>query len=365
MIPIARPLMGEEEKEAVLKVMDSGMLAQGPRVKEFESKFASMCGVKEGIATSNGTTALQTVLTAIDLKPGDEVITTALSFFASTSTIVYTGAKPVFVDVDKESFNIDAAQIEAKITPHTKAILPVHIFGQMADMGPIMEIAEKHGLKVIEDAAQAHSATYGGKKAGSIGDAGCFSFYPTKNMTTGEGGIITTSNDEIALRCQMTRDHGCRSKYCHESLGYNYRMQDLNAAIGLIQLGKLASFNQRRKNNAAKLNEGLGELEGLQTPVEKPGREHVYHLYSILCDQKLWGTPEEIVKGLRDRDVGATPGYPRPIYSQPYFQGKVTVQCPTAENVLQKMVHLPVHQAVTDEEIGIIIDAVKSYKGSR
>lgn len=267
MIPISLPLLGEEEKRAVLETIDSGQLAQGRRVKAFEEAFAAVCGVRHAIATSSGTTALHAAVLAHGIGPGDEVITTPFTFIASANAAIFVGARPVFVDIDERTYNIDPGRIEAAISPRTKAILPVHLFGNPCDMETIMDIAAKHGLVVIEDACQAHGATVGGRKVGSFG-TGCFSFYPTKNITTAEGGIITTNDDELADRVRLIRSHGQRERYYHEMIGYNFRMTEIQAAIGLVQLGKLEQFNVARRTHAEYLT---ARLRGVIVPTETPG----------------------------------------------------------------------------------------------
>ena len=232
MISIAKPVIGEEEKKAVLEVLDSGILAQGPRVAAFEKAFAEACGVKHAVATTSGTTALYLALLANGIGAGDEVITSPFTFIASANSVLYVGAKPVFVDIDPRTFNMDASQIEAVITPKTKAILPIDLYGLCADMGAIMDIAKKHNLLVIEDACQAHTAKFNGKCAGSFG-TGAFSLYPTKNMTSAEGGMLTTDDDAVAEEARVLRNHGMRRRYYHDELGYNLRMTDVHAAIGL------------------------------------------------------------------------------------------------------------------------------------
>ena len=249
-IPIAKPEIGPEEMEAVKEVLESGMVVQGKVVKEFEEKFAEYIGVKHAIAVSNGTVALDVALKALDIGPGDEVITSAFSFIASGNCVLFQNAKPVFVDIDPKTFNIDPSDIAEKITPKTKAIIPVHIFGQPAKMDAIKEIAKDKKIEVVEDAAQAHGAEYKGQKAGSIGTMGCFSLYATKNMMTGEGGIITSDDPKLADKMRLIRSHGEIKKYTHNILGYNYRMTNLNAAIGLVQLKKLDKFNQKRIKNS-------------------------------------------------------------------------------------------------------------------
>jgi perosamine synthetase len=256
MIPISKPIIGDAEKKAVLEVLESGMLAQGPRVARLEENFAAMCGVKHAVATTSGTTALHVALLANGIQPGDEVITTPFTFIASVNSILFTGAKPVLVDIDPETFNIDVNKIEAAITPKTKAIMPVHLYGYVCDMVSIMAIAEKYHLAVIEDACQAVGAMFQDKKAGSFG-TGVFSLYATKNIMSGEGGIITTNHDDIAEQCRMIRNHGMKRRYYHDMLGYNFRMSDLHAAIGLAQLERLDEFTKKRSVNADYLNQHL------------------------------------------------------------------------------------------------------------
>ncbi len=250
MINMAKPIIGDEEKKAVLEVLDSGILAQGPRVAAFEEGFAKLCGVRHAIATSSGTTALHLAMLAHGIGDGDEVITSPFTFIASANSVLYAGGTPVFVDIDPHTFNMDVSKIESAITPHTKAILPVHLYGLTCDMDAIMAVARKHNLVVIEDACQSHAAEFKGKRAGSFG-TGTFSLYPTKNMTSAEGGMITTDDDAIAEKCKVIRNHGMRRRYYHDELGYNFRMTDVHAAIGNAQLAKLNTHNAKRAQNAA------------------------------------------------------------------------------------------------------------------
>ncbi len=277
MIQMAKPIMGTEEKQAVLEVLDSGIIAQGPRTKAFEEAFAAMCTTRHAIATSSGTTALHVALLAHGLGEGDEIITSAFTFIASANSALYVGARPVFVDIAPRTFNLNPALIEAAITPRTKAIMPVHLFGLPCDMDPIVQIAEKHHLAIIEDACQSHGATYNGRKVGSFG-TGTFSLYPTKNITSGEGGMITTNSDEVAELCRVIRNHGMRRRYYHDQLGYNFRMTDIHAAIGLAQIGKLEQYNRKRQENAAFYN---AHLKGVVTPWVPQGAVHVYHQYTV------------------------------------------------------------------------------------
>jgi len=353
MIPIARPQMGEEEKELVWSAMSSGGLAQGVRVRELEERFAAFVGVPHAIATSSGTTALHLALLAAGVGPGDEVITVPFTFIASATTVLFTGARPVFVDVDGETFNIDVSRIEAAITPRTRAILPVSLYGQPADLPAIAEIADRHGLALVEDAAQSHGAAIGERKSGSWG-AGCFSFYPTKNMTTGEGGMVTTSDPELADRARLLREHGSRVRYHHEIVGYNFRMTDIHASIGLAQLTKLPANNARRREIAARYDR---ELRGVITPTVAPGVTHVYHQYTLRVNRR-----DELVEALRERGVGTGVYYPIPVHRQrPFVElGYGELRFPVAERLCEEVVSIPVHPSLTDDEVGQVITAVNA-----
>jgi dTDP-4-amino-4,6-dideoxygalactose transaminase len=362
MIPISIPLLGEEEKRAVLETIDSGQLAQGKRVKAFEEAFAAVCGVRHAIATSSGTTALHTAILAHGIGPGDEVITTPFKFIASANAAIFAGARPVFVDIDERTYNIDPGRIEAAISPRTKAILPVHLFGNPCDMEAIMDIAAKHGLVVIEDACQAHGATVGERKVGSFG-TGCFSFYPTKNITTAEGGIITTSDDEVADRARLIRSHGQRERYYHEMIGYNFRMTEIQAAIGLVQLGKLEQFNVARRAHAEYLT---ARLKGVIAPSETPGCKHVYHQYTIRVPEagtpsRLGGGRDVLANHLRERGIGTMIYYPVPVHKQVVYQ-RLGYQdrLPLAEQASREVLSLPVHPALTQEELDKIVEGVNS-----
>ncbi len=351
MIPIARPLIGEEEKQAVVAVLESGQLSQGATVREFEEKFAALCGVKHAIATSSGTTALLTALLAHAIGFGDEVITTPFTFIASANSILFTGARPVFVDIDEGSYNIDPTLIEEKITSRTKAILPVHLYGNPCDMESITEIADRRELVVIEDACQAHGASIRGKKVGSYG-TGCFSFYPTKNMTTGEGGMITTDDDETAERARLIRQHGQSQLYYHEAPGYNFRMTELQAAMGVVQLAKLAGWTRKRIENAAYLTE---RLENVITPQVKEGYVHVYHQYTV----RVRGNRDEAIKKLEKGGVGARVYYPLPVHRQPlYRQLGFKDSLPVSERMSREVLSLPVYPALTQEELDKIATEV-------
>lgn len=356
-VPIAKPIIGEEEIENVVEVLKSGMIAQGPKVMEFEEKFANWIGAKYGIATNSGTSALHVALLACGIGEGDEVITTPFTFIASGNAIVYTGATPVFADIDLDTYTIDPDKIEDLITDKTKAILPVQLYGQAADMDKIREIAEKHDLKIIEDAAQAHGAEYNGEKVGTLGDMACFSFYPTKNMTTSEGGMITTDDEELAKKAQMFRAHGASERYHHDEIGYNFRMTDIAAAIGLAQLKVIDEFNDKRISNANYLNEQLKDVEGIVTPKSPDNYKHVYHQYTILVEK---GNRDEWVEFLTNNGIGTGIHYPIPLYNQPIYK-KLGIEgdCPLAEKAADNVISLPVHPSLTKEDLDLVVDAVK------
>jgi len=364
MIPIAKPMMGEEEKAAVIAVLESGQLAQGQKVAEFEERFAAYCGVKHAIATTSGTTALHVALLAHGIGAGDEIVTTPFTFIASANSILFTGARPVFCDILPDTFNIDPEQVEAAVKARraqgarVKGIMPVHLFGQMCDMPALMEIARRYDLVVIEDACQSHGAAIAGKKAGAF-SSGCFSFYPTKNITTGEGGIITTDDDAIDQRCRMLRHHGSARTYFHESLGYNFRMTNIHAAIGVAQMSKLAGWTEQRIQNAAYLTERLSQLPHVIPPVVRPGYTHVFHQYTV----RVRGNRDQAIEQLRAKGIGVGVYYPLPIHKQPlYLNMGYADQLPKAEQAALEVLSLPVHPALSREDLDTIVEAVASLQ---
>ena len=359
MIPIARPLLGEEEFAAVKEVLESGHLAQGPKVKAFEDAFAAYLGRKHAIATSNGTTALHIALLAHGVHAGQEVLIPPLTFFATASTVLMCGTKPVFVDVDRASYNMDPTKVANAITRKTAAVMPVHLYGQTADMDPILEAAKDHDLPVIEDAAQAAGAEYKGKKAGNLGTTACFSFYATKNMTTGEGGMVVTDDDEIAAKARLLRSHGEASKYEHVIVGYNFRMTEMAAAIGLVQLKKLEGWVRKRRENAKVLTKGLEGIEGLVPPAEGNWMVHSYYQYIVRAEPGFPLSRDEIVSTLTEEGVGCRPSYPAPLYKQKALRDlKVRGKCPVAEQVVGRLFELPVHPAVGPKDLETIVEAV-------
>ncbi len=355
MIPISKPQFGEEELALLREVLDSGIVAQGPKVAQLEQEFAEQVShTRYAVATSSGTTALHLALLAHGIGPGDEVITSPFTFIASANSVLYTGAMPRFVDILPETFNLDPALIEAAITPRTKAIMPVHLYGLTADMEPIMDIARRHHLAIIEDAAQAHGATYHGQSAGSFG-TGCFSLYATKNMTSAEGGMVTTDDAEIADKVKLLRAHGSHIRYYHEVLGYNYRMSDLHAAIGLAQLHKLPAFNECRRRNAEFLS---AHITKAITPVEPEGYQHVWHQYTIRVTQV---NRDEALEKLKAAGVGTGVFYPVPVYRQQvYLDRGYTDHLPVTEVVCQQVISLPVHAALTPSDLDTIVNTVES-----
>jgi perosamine synthetase len=354
MIPISKPVIGEAEKHAVLEVLESGMLVQGPRTARLEEKFAAASGTKFAVATANGTTALHTALLAHGIGPGDEVITTPFTFQASVNSIIYTGARPIFVDIDEATFNIDPELIAPAITPRTKAIMPVHLYGYPCDMDAILATAQRYGLAVIEDAAQAVGAAYRGRRVGSFG-TGCFSLYATKNVMSGEGGMITTDDDVFAQRCRMIRSHGMQRRYYHEILGFNFRMSDLHAAIGLAQIDRLDEFTAKRRSNAAYFNE---RIISVITPSVKPGYDHVWHQYTIRLDRSR--DRDAAVKQLNDGGVGTGIFYPVPANRQAYLveMGLSGEPLPVAERLAREVISLPVHPQLTQADLEQIVAEV-------
>lgn len=347
-IPIARPLIGEAEKAAVLAVLDSGQLAQGARVRELETRFAEYIGVRHAIATSNGTTALHAAMVACGIGPGDEVITTPFTFIASANAALFVGARPVFVDIDPATFNLDPSQVEDRITPRTRAILPVHLYGQPADLDALTDICRRHNLWLIEDASQAHGATWRGQRVGSFG-VGTFSFYPTKNMTTAEGGMITTDDDAVAAAARLFREHGAPLRYQHVSLGHNFRMTDVHAAIGLAQFAQLEAWTERRIANAAALSNGITRLE---TPHVVPEARHVFHQYTVRAP----GDRDAVKEQLHQRGIGTGIHYPAPVHHQPLYQSLGYIdQLPHAERAAQEVLCLPVHPALSAADLERII----------
>jgi perosamine synthetase len=361
MIRIAQPEIGPEEIAAVVEVMQSGILAQGARVAQLEEDFAKYCGTKYAVAVNSGTAALHAALHAAGIGPGDEVITVPFSFIASINPILIVGAKPVLVDIDPATFNIDVSKIETAITPKTKAIIPVHLYGQPVDQDAVTEIAKKHGLIVIEDACQAVGAEYKGTKTGNLGDLGCFSLYATKNIMSGEGGMITTNDEKYATAMKQFRQHGMSAPYMYEALGFNYRLTDLQAAIAVEQLKKIERFTATRQSNAQRLSEGLKGIKGLELPVVAPDRTHVFHQYTLRVTPEFDMSRDDFINALGKKEIVAGAYYPRALHSYPHIAklGYKMGDFPEAEKAAAEVVSIPVHPNVSHDDVETIIGVVK------
>ncbi len=358
-IPMARPIIGEEEIAEVDAVLRSGILAAGPKTTEFEQAFAAFTGVRYAVAVSSGTAALCLALQAHEIGVGDEVITSPFTFIATANAVVSTGARPVFADIHPDTFNLDPEDVTRKLTSRTRAIVPVHLYGQPCNMAAIKAIADTYRLVLIEDACQAHGAACAGRNAGSFG-TGCFSFYPTKNMTTGEGGMITTDDEEIDRRLCLLRNHGQTRRYHHEVIGYNQRMTDIAAAIGLCQLRRLPEHNALRIANAGQLSAGLAGIPGLRIPYVSPDVRHVFHQYTVRITPEAEVSRDEFRFGLRERGITTEVYYPTPVHRQPLYRKLgYDDSLPAAEQAAQEVVSLPVHPALSREDIRYIIESIR------
>jgi len=357
-IPIARPVIGPDEVAAVSEVLMSGMLAQGEKVAEFEHKFAAYCGVAHAVAVNNGTAALHAALTALGIGPGDEVVVPAFSFIATATAVSMCGARPVFADVDNRTFEIRPDRVRELVGPKTKAVIGVHLFGQPFDVDPIREICEAHNIPLIEDSAQAHGALYHGVKTGNLGKIGCFSFYATKNMITGEGGMVTTNDKVLADKLRLIVNHGQSEKYLHTSLGYNYRMTDISAAIGNVQLKKLDKFNQRRRKNAEYYEANLS-AKGIIKPKVADNVQHVYHQYVIQVTKDFPLLRSALMDHLKAKGIGSAIHYPIPIHRQPLYAPVPDPDpCPTATSLSKIVLSLPVHPSLDTKDLAYICETL-------
>lgn len=360
MIPISTVRLGPAVEESVLRVIRSGVIAQGPVVAEFESRFAEIVGAKHAIAVNNGTTALVAAIQALELQPGDEVITSPFTFIATLNAILEAGATVRFGDVREEDFALDPESVRAQITDRTRVLLPVHLYGQSADMDELMAIAAAHDLAVVEDAAQAHGATFDGRGVGTFG-IGCFSFYATKNLTTGEGGIVTTNDDAIAERLRIMRNQGMRARYEYVMAGHNYRLTDLQAAVVLPQLDSYPDQLAARRAHAEGLRDRLRDVEGIVLPSQLPGRGHVWHQFTILLPEGA--DRDAFVAGLAAEGVGSGVYYPKPVYDYETYADRPDVirsETPVADSVAARCVSLPVHQWLSEEDLDTIASAVRT-----
>ena len=343
---------------ALESVLDNAHYILGPEVAAFEEDFAAFCQVRHAVGVNNGTNAIQLALLAAGIGPGDEVITVSHTFIATVAAVRYTGATPVLVDVDPHSLTIDVSLIEDAITPRTRAILPVHLYGQPAEMDAILEIARRHSLKVIEDCAQAHGALYRGKPVGSIGDFGCFSFYPSKNLgACGEGGMVVTNNDQAADTLRMLRDWGCRTRNHHEIQAFNMRLEGLQGAILAVKLRYLEQWNNQRRACAEYYRECLAGCD-LQLPVELPGRRHVYHLYAVRSENR-----DDLQAHLLSRGVQSGIHYPTPVHLQPAHRdlGYKRGDLPVSERAARTVLSLPMFPELTHQQQDEVISAIGSF----
>lgn len=350
MIPAAQPIIGDDERSAVDRVLRSGMLAQGPEVEAFEEEFSAMVNGHHCIAVNSGTSALHMSLVALGIGPGDEVIVPSFSFAATANSVRLAGATPVFVDIEMNHFNLDPESVEAAITTRTRAVMPVHLYGHPAAMVELGAICRKHGLMFLEDAAQAHAASLQGTPTGAFGVAASFSFYPTKNMTSGEGGMIVTPDSAVARTLRLLRNQGMEKKYQNEIVGFNTRMTDIHAAIGRVQLKKLAAWTKRRQENAQFLD---ANLQGVVVPPVAPGAVHVYHQYTIrVPDHDRDKFSEELTK----RGIGNGVYYPTPIHRLPSFG--LVLELPTTEKVCKECLSIPVHPSLVSSDLELIVESV-------
>ena len=356
MIPVNLPNIGEEEIEAVVKVMKSGMLTSGlgagPNVSEFEKNYSTFAGVKHAIAVNTGTAALHAALMAVGIKAGDEVILPSFTFVATAEAVVLAGGKPVFIDIDSETYALSLQAIKEAITNKTKAIVPVDLYGLPSDIKPIREIAIKHNLVVIEDCAQSHGATYEGKPAGALSDLSCWSLYAAKNIGTGEGGVVTTNNDRLAETVRMIRTHGEKVKYSSMTLGTNYRMTEIQAAIGNVQLRRLPDFFSKREKNAQRLTKHLEKTDKIKLPPQLKNRKPSWYLYTVRLKEATENIRNNIIEEMHDKGIGAEAYYPTPIHQMPYYKetfGKFNL--PETEKAAKQVLSLPIHPGVTEEQI--------------
>lgn len=381
-IKVAEPLVGEEECAAVREVLLSGNYVSGKRVQEFEARYAEYIGTKHAVMVNSGTAAIHIVLAALGVGPGDEVIVPAMTFFSTATAVIHQNAIPIFADVD-ENYCMDPASVEQVITNCTKAIIPVHYFGYMANMARLMEIARQHNLIVIEDCAQAHGAAYYGKRAGSIGHAGAFSFFATKNMTTGEGGGITTNNEELAKKARLIRAHGMINRDDHVILGYNYRMTEMEAAMGMVQLAKLDAFNEARIRNSEYLLNNLRDLDWLAIQNFDPHIKHAYFWCPIRVLEEKTGKPaSDFARYLKENGIGFRQRYQEPLnrqimllekqvypkqcpFSCPYYGKEVDyskVHLPNAATFSGKIFGLPNHPKLEQRHLERVVELVRAYK---
>ncbi len=370
-IPVFEPSLGREEFANVEEAFSTGAISGtfGRFISEFEETFASYCGAKYGVATTSGTTALHLALAAYGIGPGDEVVLSTSTNIATCLAVVYLGATPVVIDAERRTWNMDVDRVEEAITSRTKAIMPVHIYGHPVDMDPLIEIAEKHNLLVIEDAAEAHGAEYKGRKVGALKDAGCFSFYANKIITTGEGGMFITHNEKVAKHAASlkTLAFGEEVRFQHEHLGYNYRMSNLHAALGVGQMKRIDSIIEQKRQVAARYSTLLTNVKGLTLPVEEPWAKNVYWMYALLVEDEFGISRDDLMARLREHGIG-TRSFFIGMHAQPVFHkmGLFRDQkCPVADDIAQRGLYLPSSLNLTDEEVAYVCDAITSIQAEQ
>jgi dTDP-4-amino-4,6-dideoxygalactose transaminase len=357
-IPLCRMFVDDETKQAVIDVLESGWYVKGNNAMQLEDEFAKFCNAKFGISASSGTSALLIALMAMDIGPNDEVIVPSATFVATVNPLILLGATPVFADIDPKTNTIDPIEIKKIITPKTKAIMPVHLYGHPANMQMIMEIAKEHDLKVVDDACQAHGATAFGHSVGTIGDITCFSFFPSKNMTVaGEGGIITTNNEELANKMQMIKNHGRSTKHTSTMLGLNLRLSEIHAAIGRIQLKHLADWVEARRRSANHYNELLKENDSITIPYEMTWARHAYYVYVIKTKLR-----DELAEYLKSKDIQTGVHYPIPVHKQPYILKRFPeVTLPHAEKWADSVLSLPLDPQLSETEIDFVVNEINYF----
>ena len=361
MIRLSEVRLDQRAEDLVLGVLRSGQLAQGPLVAQFEKEFAQIAGVSEAIAVSNGTVSLESAVRAMGIGPGDEVIIPAFTFIATLNAVLQAGATVRFADISLDTFTIDAAHVASLVNDRTKAVMPVHLYGQMADMAPLAQLADSSNIGIIEDSAQAHGAEYDGRPAGSWG-VGSFSFYATKNIATGEGGMVTTNDLDLADYLRLYRNQGMRARYQYEMQGSNLRMTDLQAAIGISQLAHLSSWNEQRRENARVLSEGLQGITGLVTPVERTGGRHVFHQYTVRVTPEAKVSRQELSDELGKKEIQSGIYYPKTVYDYECFRSDSRVKIEAVPNSVlaaEQVLSLPTNQWLTQAELEQIVEAIR------
>lgn len=379
-VSVAEPIVGDIERENLDDVLDSGHFVQGHYVEEFETRWAEFVGVDHAVAVTNGTVALQLALNVVGLEPGDEVVVPSLTFGSTATAVVHQGGIPVFADIDSEIYTLDHEDLERCLSDRTRAIVPVHLYGHPAEMDEIRDVADDHDLAVIEDAAQAHGATYRGDPVGSIGDLGCFSFYATKNITAGEGGMITTDDDAYAEGLRRLRNHGLADRDTHVDLGYNYRMNELQAAVGSPQVERLPGFNERRREISERLASELGDLPWLAPATVRDYVDHAYFWAPFEVDEEELGlSGKEVWERLADRGVETRHRYTEPLYDQPVFtehrgfnsefpwsenenDHDYDLELPTVERVAGRMIGLPNHPGLEEKDVDYVVETLRTFE---